>query len=84
MWTFRPLETAEQNVRRLAAKPDIVLPYPECCTTIPQNITKCDTCDTQYCSNTCREMALDLYHRTLCHNTSDPSHPIEALLEEWK
>ncbi|GBP91691.1 SET and MYND domain-containing protein 5 [Eumeta japonica] len=29
-YCMRPLETPEQNVRRLAGKPDIVLPHPDC------------------------------------------------------
>ncbi|XP_077293584.1 SET and MYND domain containing, class 5 [Arctopsyche grandis] len=81
---MRPLETAEQNVRRLAAEPAIILPHPQCCTTSLQNITQCENCDTKYCSNNCREIAYNLYHRTLCHSSNDTAHPLEQLVEAWK
>lgn len=81
---FRPLETPEQNVRRLAAKPDIVLPHPDCVDTNLSQIVTCEECGVLYCSNICRENAYVAYHRTLCYNPSDDKHPMVNLMEAWK
>ena len=54
---MRPLENAEENARRLTGKPDIVLPYPECCETKKELITECSSCGVKYCSNDCKSEA---------------------------
>jgi len=40
----RPLEGAEENVRRLTGKKDLVLPYPHCCPTNRESHTQCPLC----------------------------------------
>lgn len=40
----RPLEGAEENVRRLAGKKDLVLPYPQCCPTNKEFHATCSSC----------------------------------------
>ncbi|XP_059057352.1 histone-lysine N-trimethyltransferase SMYD5 [Achroia grisella] len=81
---MRPLETPEQNVRRLSCKPDIVLPHSNCFETNLENITTCDQCDVLYCCESCKQQAYVVYHRSLCHNISDVQHPVMVLLEAWK
>ncbi|CAG9134876.1 unnamed protein product [Plutella xylostella] len=81
---MRPLETPEQNVRRLANKPDFVLPYPDCVDIGFGQPVPCDQCGVLYCSEGCRNKALEQYHRTLCHDPSDAQHPIVLLLDTWK
>lgn len=40
----RPLETAEENARRLTGKPELVLPYPECDETDKNRHVICPHC----------------------------------------
>ena len=79
---FEPLETANENVVRLASDPNIVLPYHECCLTRKNFHVKCQNCDVLYCSESCREEAWHSYHKILCHN--DPNHPLKVLDEMWR
>ncbi|XP_063381431.1 histone-lysine N-trimethyltransferase SMYD5 [Cydia fagiglandana] len=81
---MRPLETPEQNVRRLSANPDMVLPHPDCYDMCLDNITSCDQCGAYYCSESCRQQAYAKYHRTICYDPNDLQHPIVVLLEAWK
>ncbi|XP_061714524.1 histone-lysine N-trimethyltransferase SMYD5 isoform X2 [Cydia pomonella] len=81
---MRPLETPEQNVRRLSANPDMVLPHPDCYDLCLDNITSCDQCGAYYCSESCQQQAYAKYHRTICYDTNDLQHPIAVLLEAWK
>ncbi|CAG9787673.1 unnamed protein product [Diatraea saccharalis] len=83
-YCMRPLETPEQNVRRLSCKPDIVLPHSNCFETNLESVTTCNQCAVLYCSEICRIRAYDTYHRLLCYDTSDAQHPITVLLEAWK
>ncbi|KAJ8716760.1 hypothetical protein PYW07_003387 [Mythimna separata] len=83
-YCMRPLETPEQNVRRLSCKPDIVLPHSDIFEINIESITNCDQCGTLYCSEGCRQNAYVKYHRVLCHDSSDAQHPIVVLLETWK
>lgn len=80
----RPLETPEQNVRRLSCKPDIVLPHSDCFETNFEAITSCDQCGILYCSQECKHKAFVAFHRLLCHDSSNAQHPIVILLEAWK
>lgn len=81
---MRPLETAEENVRRLTAKPDIILPHPDCCTTNLLSPVSCDSCGSLYCSQTCKSSAFNSYHRVLCYNPQDTNHPLAQLNDAWK
>ena len=40
----------------------------------------------QYCSESCREAAWQLYHQCLCLGSAreDPEHPVNRLLELWR
>lgn len=77
---LKPLETAEENVRRLTGKTEIVLPYPEFCTTNKSTITQCSGCGVEYCNADCQEKAFNQYHRTLCVQTG----PLQCLNDAWK
>ncbi|XP_072932839.1 protein-lysine N-trimethyltransferase SMYD5 [Epargyreus clarus] len=81
---MRPLETPEQNARRLACKPDIVLPHADCYEIDLQTITSCDQCNLQYCSEECKQVAKTSYHSLLCYQETDAQHPINVLLDTWK
>ncbi|XP_046386684.1 histone-lysine N-trimethyltransferase SMYD5 [Ischnura elegans] len=83
---LRSLETTEENVRRLTGNPNISLPYPECCPTVIESHTKCNSCGIQYCSKECQELAWKQYHMTLCVGScgENPSHPLNMLNETWK
>ncbi|XP_029851001.2 SET and MYND domain-containing protein 5 [Ixodes scapularis] len=81
---LRPLETAEENVQRLAAKPGLRLPWPQCCSTRPQEHVSCPACQVLYCSDACRARAWALHHRVLCTAGRDPPQPLERLTEAWK
>ncbi|KOB70030.1 SET and MYND domain-containing protein 5, partial [Operophtera brumata] len=82
-YCMRPLETPEQNVRRLACKPDIVLPHSNCYESNLANLTSCSQCEVLYCSEGCKQQAFATYHRTLCHDTRDAQHPLMILMEAW-
>ncbi|CAG9562613.1 unnamed protein product [Danaus chrysippus] len=81
---MRPLETPEQNVRRLSAKQDIILPHSNCFETDLLNITSCNQCGILYCSQECKEISYATYHRSLCYIQSEVLHPISVLVETWK
>lgn len=88
MLYLRPLESAEENVRRLAQDQSINLPFQEYCPTIPilNHFTKCPNCDTRYCSETCRLESFQKYHAALClpQNINNIDHPLNILNEVWK
>lgn len=81
-----PLETAEENARRLTGKSDIILPHMECCETKKNLIMECSACGIKYCSTECLNEALQRYHSTLCLQSRDrnESHPLLQLNETWK
>ncbi|XP_021926458.1 SET and MYND domain-containing protein 5 isoform X2 [Zootermopsis nevadensis] len=83
---MRPLEGAQENVRRLTGKKDLVLPYPQCCPTNKESHTQCPSCGVQYCSTICKDQAWNLHHRTLClqSHSRNVNHPLEQLNETWK
>ncbi|KAL3276495.1 hypothetical protein HHI36_011875 [Cryptolaemus montrouzieri] len=83
---LRPLETAEENARRLTGKFDLVLPYPECCTTVKDTIISCEKCGVEYCCSECLINADTQYHKILCIGSKERSgcHPLELLNEAWK
>lgn len=80
------METTEENARRLTGKPDLILPYPECCATNKDTITACELCGVEYCSAECKKNAYERYHKTLCVQTKDEDapHPLKQLNETWK
>ncbi|RZF33401.1 hypothetical protein LSTR_LSTR015362 [Laodelphax striatellus] len=80
---MRPLETTEENVRRLTMCREIVLPFTELCPTNKTAHSFCPSCHVQYCSEKCKATAWEQYHRTLCQNM-DYCHPLHELNEEWK
>ncbi|XP_051171373.1 histone-lysine N-trimethyltransferase SMYD5 [Leptopilina boulardi] len=83
---LKPLETAEENVRRLSEKSNIILPYPECCETKTELITECELCGVKYCSNGCKIEALQRYHESLCLHSRSKNHlhPLVRLNDTWK
>lgn len=83
---MRPLESAEENARRLTGKPNITLPYPECCEVEKSKITECNDCGIKYCSEECKIIAYQRYHRTLCLQSRERNdcHPLVRLNETWK
>jgi SET and MYND domain-containing protein 5 len=80
-----PLETAEENVRRLAFDESIVLPLPQLDATadFQHNFTSCIECGTQFCSKACLEMAEKIYHRVICEDIK-PGARLDQLNEVWK
>ena len=80
-----PLETAEENVRRLAEDSSIKLPHlKENCATKKENHFKCK-CGIEYCSKSCYELAVNTYHQALClGENNDPNHPLNVLMDVWK
>ncbi|KAK4883114.1 hypothetical protein RN001_006433 [Aquatica leii] len=83
---LRPLETAQENAQRLTANEELILPYPECCSTDKSAIVSCILCGVEYCSSDCMTIAFNRYHRTLCFKTKERNnlHPLEQLNEAWK
>jgi hypothetical protein len=85
-YCLRPLETAEENVRRLLGRHDLVLPHPECCVIDKASHVQCENCMVEYCSLHCKDKALAQYHQIMCLATRDgkSDHPLEHLNETWK
>lgn len=44
---LRPLESAEENARRLTQNPDLILPHPECCE-FKNPCIECPFCDVSF------------------------------------
>lgn len=83
---LRPLETAQENARRLTGRSDLILPFPQCCETVKEKIVNCEDCGVLYCSNECRMKAFHQYHQNMCLHTKERNitHPLEKLVEAWK
>ena len=83
---LEPMETTEDNVRRLTGDPNVLLPYPEACPIKTTFHTACEQCGVEYCSEQCKGDAKDSYHATLCLASSrqDPGHPLNVLTDAWK
>ena len=62
-----PLETAEENARRLSDSAAVLLPHSECCRTRPGFHVECEGCQVRYCSEQCRREAWNAFHKTLCY-----------------
>lgn len=84
-YCMTPLETAEQNVRRLTFDDNIILPYPDLdeVAHVQQNFVTCCECGTKYCSSECLSIAEKLYHKVMCE-ANLPGGPIDELNEAWK
>lgn len=80
-----PLESAEQNIRRLSFDPTVILPYPEADPTcdIELRITQCPECGTKFCSAECLQEAEKKYHKVMCPHLK-PNQPLDAINEIWK
>lgn len=80
-----PLETAEQNIRRLTFDQTIILPYPEVDKTadIQLKIVTCPGCGIPYCSTSCLLAAENKYHRILCPLLK-PNQSLDLINEMWK
>lgn len=85
-YCMAPLESAEENAKRLVARNDLSLLHPDCCETNKESQVKCAHCQTTYCCEECRSSAWDQFHRTLCLglNNTDHRHPLELLQEAWR
>ncbi|XP_063988465.1 histone-lysine N-trimethyltransferase SMYD5 [Diachasmimorpha longicaudata] len=81
-----PLESAEENARRLSGNINLILPYPECCETKKELIVECPTCGVKYCSDECLTEAFQKYHRVLCLQSREKNenHPLVQMKEAWK
>ncbi|CAF0995814.1 unnamed protein product [Adineta ricciae] len=83
-----PLESCEQNVRRLCQDSSIVIPYPECDPnqTISQRVVRCPKCNEMYCSVGCYHQAMNSYHSTLCQSdeTDSKVHLIRQIIDLWR
>ncbi|XP_008213730.1 SET and MYND domain-containing protein 5 [Nasonia vitripennis] len=85
-YCMKPLETAEENARRLSGKSDLILPFPECCETKKDSISECESCGAKYCSTECQNEAWQRYHQILCLQSRQNTehHPLVQLKETWK
>ncbi|KAL5274297.1 SMYD5 family protein [Megaselia abdita] len=85
---MRPLETTEQNVRRLASDQSLSVPFQEHDPTKQwlDHFCVCVQCGVKYCSEDCRVDALKKYHKVACMGNfrQDDSHPINILNDTWK
>ena len=83
---MKPLESAEENVRRLTNNNLFILHFPENCETNKSSITKCEKCEIEYCNEECRSLAYTSYHDLLCleDRSSSHEHPISILYDAWK
>lgn len=86
-YCMKPLETAEENVRRLAEDPSITLPHLKANCVINKELhCACNQCGVEYCSNMCRNLALDKYHESLCigEQRTNANHPLNLLMDVWR
>lgn len=84
---MRPLENAQENVRRLAENQSIVLPHlKECCETFAQksNQCRCPQCGIEYCSKDCLLQASDSYHQSVCPTNPAAAQSMSILMDYWK
>ncbi|UJR09677.1 hypothetical protein I4U23_013911 [Adineta vaga] len=83
-----PLESCEQNVRRLCQDSSIVIPHHECDPnqSINQRIFRCPKCNEMYCSTGCYQQAMNNYHSILCQSDENDSkvHLIRHIIDLWR
>lgn len=84
---MRPLETTEENIRRLASDQSISVPFQEHDPTqqYVNQFCMCVQCGARYCSQECRIDALKKYHAASCMGNfrQDDTHPINILNDTW-
>lgn len=85
-YCMKPLETAEENVRRLTGIQDLCLPYSECCGTKKEECVDCLYCEVSYCNSVCRDQAWEQYHQVLCTSSlyGETKHPLDQLQDAWR
>ena len=86
-YCMEPLETAQENARRLSDDPGLILSHHDsCCDTKKAFHVKCPDCSAEFCSKACLEEAWNKWHKTLCSPNAehDPNHPFTRLIEIWK
>lgn len=78
---LRPLETAEENIRRLSFDPTIQLPHPESdpTGTVQFEVVQCEKCEAKFCSLECLKKA-EVYHQIMCAS----ARPFAEINEIWK
>ncbi|OQV14277.1 SET and MYND domain-containing protein 5 [Hypsibius exemplaris] len=80
---LRPLETAQENARRLTGNRALNLPLPELDDIKPAEHRNCGNCGASYCSAACLDSAYRSYHKRLCH-VNQSAHPLDVIRETWK
>ncbi|XP_026478679.1 SET and MYND domain-containing protein 5 [Ctenocephalides felis] len=78
-----PLETAEENAKRLSADNSLELPFKSSCSVDPLQHVKCFQCGELFCSQICLDKANELYHSYICIPI-DSDHPLKTLEDAWK
>ncbi|CAF3005973.1 unnamed protein product [Rotaria socialis] len=83
-----PLESCEQNVRRLCQDSAIVILHPECDPNrnMDQRIVRCPKCNEMFCSTTCYQQAMNNYHFTLCQSNENQEKDqlIRHIIDLWR
>ncbi|CAF4760892.1 unnamed protein product [Rotaria sp. Silwood1] len=83
-----PLESCEQNVRRLCQDSSIIIPHSECDPNrnIDQQIVRCPKCNEMYCSIICYQQAMNNYHLTLCQSNENQNKDqlIRHIIDLWR
>lgn len=87
---MRSLETPEELATRLTgASLPVHLPFYERCGFEQElqeqqaSIVHCNDCSVEFCSEACRNTAIEKYHRVLC-TKGDAEHPLIQLQDAWK
>jgi hypothetical protein len=80
---LKPLESAQDNVRRLGFDANIQLPFPEADEFSIVEIIYCENCLAPFCSLECKIKAYDQYHKLLCNETI-PGGKFYEINEIWK
>lgn len=84
---MRPLETVEENVRRLANDKTVSVPLQEHDPTKPwmDQFCMCVQCGVKYCSQDCQVDSWKKYHSAACMGNfrQDDTHPINVLNDAW-
>uniref|UniRef100_A0A0A9WCY4 SET and MYND domain-containing protein 5 n=2 Tax=Lygus hesperus TaxID=30085 RepID=A0A0A9WCY4_LYGHE len=78
---LKPMESVEENVRRLTANASVVVPFPELCVTAKSNQVFCESCGVGFCSEGCKTLAEQQYHSLLCPGKLPA---MVHLVETWK
>lgn len=84
-YCMTPMETAQENVQRLAFDDKIKLPFDELDSVVAhvQKFTSCNDCGAKFCSAECKSIAEKLYHKVICEG-SVPGGILDELNEMGK